>query len=212
MPPRVTIFHRRSPTNLSRTDVILIGRHIQTNLLSSLEQLGGPAQRAGHVRRKPRVNTARMEHVTTIRDQLDSLSLMELAQANWAVINHRVLLGLTVGHEGKRIDRGGVEAALVVGRWRTVAGGEGGRGSALRSFGEAADVDGEEAQEEKGGEEDEYCEGHGGVEGRCGVERSSDGGGGGGAGACGGGDGGERSIWNAVESIYIRCMEDSSGD
>lgn len=113
------------------------------------------------MRGEPRVDAVGMEHVTAEWDELDSLPLLELAQADWAVVDHPVLRGLTVRHQRQRVHEGGVEAAALAAWWGAGRGGSRGR---LVGGGEAADVDGEEAHEEEGGEEDEDGKGHGGVE------------------------------------------------
>lgn len=143
-------------------------------IISVIEQLGRAAQGACHVRGEPRVDAVGVEHVTAEWDELDSLPLLELAQADWAVVDHPVLGGLSVRHQRQRLHEGGVEAAAHAVWWG--AGRGGGRGG-LVGGGDAADIDVEEAHEEEGGEDDDNGEGHGGVELGGGVEGSPLGGG-----------------------------------
>lgn len=135
---------RSLTVNLGRTGISDVRRHIHTNL----KQVGRPAEGAGHVRCQPRVDTAGMEHVTAVRNQLNRLPLTQLAQANRALVNHPVLRAPAVGHQRQRIHGGAVESAAAA-----LAAGGGVR-SGVDGGGEAADVDGEEAEEEERGEED----------------------------------------------------------
>ena len=165
------------------------GADVQTDLIVGPEQLSGAAEGAGHVRREPRVETAGMEHVAAVGDHFNRLRLTELAQADRALLDHPVLRGPTVRNQRQRINGRAVQSSAAALAVRRHGGGGGGGG-------EAADVDGEEGEEEESGEEDQDCEGHGGVEdGGSLQERRSSG-----------------SFWIAIEGIDVGGLDESSRD
>ncbi|PON71196.1 hypothetical protein TorRG33x02_254880 [Trema orientale] len=119
---------------------------------SQIRNPGRPANRARHVRRKPRVDTEGMEHVSAKGHDLDDVVLPKLDETNGA-IHDPVRRGSTVRAHRKRPYDRGVEALGGIGG--------GGRGARRRRGAVGtAEVEAEEEDGEEGGGEDEDEEDH----------------------------------------------------
>lgn len=138
--------------------------------LAGLGHEVSPADGTGGVRREPRVDAVGVERVAALGDQAERLLVLELVQA------HRALqrpfpdlepLHRRVQERGEGVDDRGVEPAHPPQRpppEGVLPGGLPALAAAEAPVGALADVDGEEAHEEEGADQDHHDYGHRGVE------------------------------------------------
>lgn len=163
---RDLLFWHRLNGVVLRLDVFRLGdrNRDSVNRLVRLRDEVSSTNRAGGVRGEPLVDALRVKHVVTLWDQTQRFGFLELVEANGAFespfsnlvnLHHRIL------ESGEGFNNCRIEATCRP--TRTSSGAELAAGLRGR-IGAVADVDGEEAHEEKRGYEDHDYDSQGGAE------------------------------------------------